>query len=345
MNHKSVMRPAAPETVRIGAALAIPAVLESLGADPARVLAGAGVDIALFDDADNLIGFAERSRLVRHCVTQTGCDHFGLLVGSHNGLDSLGLVGLLMRYAPDVRTALDNMGRYLHLHSRGGATSLTLDGSSAVLSFVIHLPRTVASDQICDGAVAFMLNLLRSLCGPDWAPTEVLFAHVRPANVAPFRRILGARLRFDAEQYAVVFRAQILGRKLAAHDPALYRLLQQQVDALVARQGVDLPAQVRTALHLALARGPIHAEQIAASLSMHSRTLNRRLGTFGTGFRQLLDDMRFEHARQLLESSSTDVREVGLQLGYADASTFTRAFRRWSGTTPARWRAASRDAS
>lgn len=344
MLQRRTLHATTPRTVRVGAALAIPAVLERLGADPAKVLAQAGVDIRVFDDPDNLIGFAERSQLIRHCVACTGCEHFGLLVGAHNGLHSLGLVGMLMKYAPDVRTALDSLVRHLHLHGRGGAVTLTTGGASAVLSYEVYAPRTVAVDQIGDGAVSFMFNLLRSLCGPDWAPTEARFAHRQPPNVAPFRRILGATLRFDAEQYALVFRAEHLKRKLGAHDPALHRLLQQQVDALEARAVDDLPGQVRTALRAALRRGPATVERVAAALSLNGRTLHRRLRGFGTGFQRLLDEVRFEFAQELLESSSLDVHEIGLRLDYADASTFSRAFRRWSGTTPARWRAISRAA-
>ena len=73
---------------------------------------------------------------------------------------------------------------------------------------------------------------------------------------------------------------------------------------------------------------------------MHSRTLNRRLNAFGTTFQQLLDETRFENARQMLEYSAIEVGEISDSLGYAAPGVFSRAFRRWSGTTPAEWRAA-----
>jgi AraC-like DNA-binding protein len=69
------------------------------------------------------------------------------------------------------------------------------------------------------------------------------------------------------------------------------------------------------------------------------RTLNRRLSVLGVSFRELVDEVSFEIARQLLEDSAMQVIEIAALLGYAGASPFTRAFRRWSGTTPAEWRA------
>ena len=72
---------------------------------------------------------------------------------------------------------------------------------------------------------------------------------------------------------------------------------------------------------------------------MHSRTLSRRLHASGTSFQELVDEGRFEIARQTLEDSVMPVRQIAAMLDYADASAFTRAFRRWSDTTPAQWRA------
>ena len=78
---------------------------------------------------------------------------------------------------------------------------------------------------------------------------------------------------------------------------------------------------------------------------MHSRTLNRRLNAFGTRFQALVDEIRFEIARQMLEDSRREVGQIAMTLDYADASAFTRAFRRWSGTTPAEWRKNPRPSS
>jgi AraC-like DNA-binding protein len=325
--------------VRIGGSLAIPAVLASLGANPAEVLAEAGFDLALFDDPDNLISFAARTHLANHCVARTGCRHFGLLVGQQLGLDSLGLVGLLVKYSPDVGTALRSLVRYMHLHVHGATTSLEMGDRNATLGYAIYQPQVEATDQIGAGAVAMLFNILRTLCGPDWKPVEIQFAHRKPENVAPFRRYFRAPLTFDAEQNAVVFAADWLKRSLPGADAGVHRLLQRQIDALEVRHGDDFPEQVRSVLRSALVTGQAKADQVAALFSMHARTLNRRLNAFGTGFRELVDEGRFEIARQMLEDSAMPVSQIAAMLDYADASAFTRAFRRWSGTTPARWRA------
>jgi AraC-like DNA-binding protein len=325
-------------TVRVGVATAVPAVLRSLGADPAVVVAEAGFDLELFDDPDNLLSYAARGRLLKRCVASTGCKHFGLLLGQQGRLASLGLVGFLVQHSPDLGTALRSLVRYLHLHVRGAAPSLAVNGGAAVLSYDIHQPQVEATDQIGDGAVAVMFNIMRTLCGPGWKPTEVLFAHRKPEDVGPFRRFFRAPLRFDAEQNALVFPAAWLEHRLSGADPELRRMLQKQIDALDARHREDFPEQVRNVLRSALLTGHAKANQVATLFSMHSRTLSRRLSAFSTNFQALVDEGRFEIARQMLEDSAMEVSQIAASLDYADASAFTRAFRRWSGTTPALWR-------
>ncbi len=316
----------------------IPEVLRSLGHDPAKVLAEAGFDSRLFDDPETLVSFAARNRLMAHCTARTNCAHFGLLVGQRGGLHSMGLVGLLGKYSPDAGAALRNIVRYVHLHVRGAVADLTVDGDLATLRYEIYQPHVEATDQIGDAACAVMFNIMRDLCGPDWSPVEVRFAHRKPKDIGPFLRFFQAPLLFDAAENAIVFSAAWLNCRLTAIEPELRRLLQKQIDALEVRHGDDFPAQVRSVLRTALVTGNGGVDQVAEVFSMHRRTLCRRLSRFGTSFQPLADECRFEIARQLLEDSAMAVTEVAGLLDYADASAFARAFRRWSGTTPAQWR-------
>jgi AraC-like DNA-binding protein len=324
------------QTVRVGGALAIPAVLRSLGTDPADVLAEAGLNLQLFDDPDNLISYAARSHLIRLCVERTGCEHFGLLVGQRGSLSSLGLVGYLAQHSTDVGTALRNLVRFMHLHTRSAVLTLRAERKLALFGYAGYSAE--AADQIADGAMATAFNIMCQLCGPEWKPVEVLLAHRKPVDSRPFRQFFQAPLRFDAGENALIFSADWLDRPVAAADPELRRLLQKQIDALGARNKFGFPEQVRGVLRTSVQIGHLNADDVAALFSMHSRTLNRRLADFGTSFRKLADETRYEVARQMLMTSTIEVSEIATALDYADASAFTRAFRRWSGTTPALWR-------
>jgi AraC-like DNA-binding protein len=292
----------------------------------------------VFDNAGNRIPFSTRGRIIAHCAARTACPHFGLLVGQQAGLQSFGMVGLLMKSAPDVGTAVRGLVRHFHLHVCGATMALEVHGDLAVLRYEIYQPRVEGTEQVSAGAVAVAFNVMRQLVGSDWRPIEVRFAHRKPEDVKPFRQFFGVPLRFDAKEYAVVFSATRLARGMPDTDPELRRLVQEQIDKLERLHGDDFPEQVRSVLRHALVAGDATADRIAAVFSMQRRTLHRRLNAFGTCFQTVADEVSFAIARQLLEGSGLDFGRIAAALDYANASAFTRAFRRWSGTTPAQWR-------
>ena len=303
------------------------------------MLAEAGFSLKIFDKPENRISYAARGRLLAHCVAATKCQHLGLLVGQQSGLLSLGLVGLLVKYSPDVGTALRNLVRFFHIQVRGAVLALTVEDGKVTLCYDVYQPRVQANDQVGDGAVAIMFNIMREFCGADWKPSEAWFAHPKPEDIKPFRKFFRAPIRFDAEHNALVFSAASLIRRLPNADPDLRLLLLKQIEQLEVRYGEDFLSQVRIVLRSTLASGLPTVEQIASLFEMHGRTLNRRLRAFGAGFQQLLDECRYEIATKLLEESSMEITDIAETLGYSDARSFIRAFRRWNGATPARWRA------
>jgi AraC-like DNA-binding protein len=227
----------------------------------------------------------------------------------------------------------------MHLYHGGQVTALVEDEGAAILSYDLYEPGIEAGEQIGDGAMAILFNIMRTLCGPDWLPREVRLAHHKPTVVTPYRRFFRAPLAFETEQDALVMSSHWLTRRLPEADRGLQRLLQNHIDTLEARHGDDFPEQVRSVLRTGLLTGHASADQVAALFSMHSRTLTRRLEAHGTSFKALADEGRFEIAKQMLRNTSLDVQGIAAALDYADASAFTRAFRRWSATTPAAWRA------
>ncbi len=338
MQQKAAAKPIEP-MLRIGTAIGIPAALYSLGLDPEKVLSEAGADVGIFNDPDNLISFNARSRLLAHCAAAADCAHFGLLAAQQAGLHSLGLVGLLVKFSPDVDTALKNLMRYFHLHARGAVLDIEEHGMLTVLSYRIAQGWAEGNDLVSEGSLAILFNVMRELCGPRWTPTEVWCTRNKPKDIAPYRKFFKARLRFDAEQDALLFPSTWLTQSLPEVHAEVRQLVQKQIDLLLAQDPDDFAQQVRNVVHAALVSGDARATRVATLLSIHPRTLHRRLHAFGLGYQQLVDERRFDMARHLLKASNSDISEIAQILHYADARTFIRAFRRWSGETPARWRA------
>lgn len=102
--------------------------------------------------------------------------------------------------------------------------------------------------------------------------------------------------------------------------------------------GIDFQEQVYSILRPLIVSQTCSSEHLASMLSLHPRTLNRRLEEQGTSYREIVGNLRYEVAKQFLLDSNMPLIKISTMLGYADASVFTRAFRRWSGITPSAWR-------
>ncbi len=335
------MRPIDEGGLRIGPLVAVPQVLRELGVDPTKVIGEVGLDLNLFDNPENTISFVDTGRLLKWCAARTQCAHFGLLIGQQGGPHSLGIIGQLLQHSTDVGSALRGAILHAHLRDRGAVPVLSVEQGVAVLSYLIYQPGVEGAIQIYDGVITVFFNLLRTLCGPAWRPTEVLFSHHRPSNIEPYRDFFRAPLRFDMEQTALVFPVKWLDRAVGGADPVPRQLIERRIAALESLNHPDLISQLRRVLRVLLITHRSSQEQVAQLFSMHGRTLNRQLKARGTTFQALVSEVRYEIARQLVENTHMSMSQIAATLDYAAASVFTRAFRRWSGMSPAAWRARS----
>jgi AraC-like DNA-binding protein len=334
----SAQTPASHPVLRIATVQRLPDVLRELGQDPSQVIADLCLEPDLFSHPDNRITLGERGMLLDYCSKVSGCPHFGLLVGQTDGLDQLGLVGLLARHSPDVGTALRRLIRHFRLHAQGVEIGLAIGGGRALFSYEIDEKSVAGIDQTGDGAVAAQLNIMRELSGPDFKAIAAWFVRPPPNTLKPYRNFFQVRLRFDAPTCGLEFSSSWLERRLPLTDATLAQLIAEKVTELELQETEDFLKSVRHLMQTALAFGHVRARQIASMLGMHVRTYHRRLRLEGASHQELLDQTRMTLACRLLENSSKDIAEVSDLLGYAEPRSFIRAFRRWTTITPARWR-------
>ncbi len=326
---------------RVGVLSEVPRILRRLGADPEGVFQESGLELQVLDNPDNDISYVAMGRLLQACVKATGCEHFGLLAGQGLTVRSLGVVGRLMQTAPTLEFALWDLILTQARNADGAVCYLRrMEGLSA-LGYAVYQPRTPAIDQICDGAMALAFNAIRELAGLVVA--EVTFAHSAPRDPGPFRRYFGVPLRFDSEESAIILPSRNLSLTVGTGNPERRSDLQDLVQAHAALRNPEITSRVVRLLRPQVISGRPTIEHIAANLSLHPRSLLRKLKAHGTSFRDLLNETRFEVARQLLAGTRLSITEIGLALGYAETAVFTRAFERWSSLSPSAWRAQGPD--
>ncbi|HWB81033.1 MAG TPA: AraC family transcriptional regulator ligand-binding domain-containing protein [Nannocystaceae bacterium] len=169
---------------------------------------------------------------------------------------------------------------------------------------------------------------------------EVHLRRAAPAELVGHHRAFGTNLRFSADSdHAVLTEAQ-WAAPMSVADPLLQSVLKDHADQLL--RGLpdlhDPLADVQQVLLEGMPRGRVDLEHVAKQLGVSARTLQRRLADTGTSWSDVLEAARRELSARLLVDPSLSVDDVAVLLGYAEASAFHRAFRRWTGQTPGAFR-------
>ncbi|GEP06927.1 AraC family transcriptional regulator [Methylobacterium oxalidis] len=326
-----------PDVVR-----AIHTVLVELGADLDGLIAEARLEPRLFDGSSKPVPYTAIGRLIGLAADRTRCHHLGLLVGKRTTLASLGLLGVMLRHCASVGDALRALEAHACVRDRGAVVGLCVHDDIVVLSYAPHEPEAAGAALHLERALATVTNILRGLCGPDWAPLEVLLPRSAPRDTVPYIGFFRAPVRFDQEAAALVFPAALLEQPIAGADPALRQGAEDQIRELEGAQPSTLKDKLREYLQTAVTRQRCKAERVARQKLVTRRTLSRRLKAEGTSFKRLANEAQFRVAKQLLADTGMSLAQISDCLDFSEPAGFTHAFRRWSGTTPSAWRRANR---
>jgi AraC-like DNA-binding protein len=330
---------AAKNLQRVGFLRHLPELLLRFGVDPLEVLAAAGLGANALDDPEGTIPYEALGLLAVASCQRTGRSHFGLDIGREIRISTLGVLGELMRNSPNLRVALQDFALHQHRHAHGGVVYLLEDQVQAFLGYAVYQPNVSGNAMICDGAAMGAFNILCELIGAGNASTlEVLISQSEPQDVGHYRRSFGVKVSFDSDQTAVAFPRRLLSEPIQRADGRRRIALENQVRAIWHAGDHDVATQLRRELRVGLIRGHVSAASIATHLGMGRRTLDRRLAVARLPFQKALDETRCEYAQQLLAFTRLEIGKVATIVGYADPSIFTRAFTRWAGMTPGRWR-------
>jgi len=327
-------------TVRIGNIGGMPDVYRRLDLDFAAALRRAGLRHDVFEDQESLIPFTAVDVLYSIPVEEAGCDHFGLLVGS--GPLNLGLPGFLAMQAPTTRIGIQTLVASLNFVDSGSIAQLVERGDVAVASHTIVVPGLRSKSQMGDTAAAITSTLLRRMFGENFMPTEVRLPIPAPKDLAPYRDFYPrTRLRFDSDAAAIEFPASLLDRQIDGADPALFKYLMRQIERSPVDASMSMADQIRRVLPGVIRNGEVNSLLISKMFGLHPRTLSRRLAAENCSLHELVEDARFDVACRLLKDPALSLTQIAAELYYADASAFTRAFRRRFSVPPGEWRKAN----
>jgi AraC-like DNA-binding protein len=311
--------------------------LDAAGCDGSALLAEAGFDRSHLGGPDARCPLTKTGRLWRVALEATGDEAFGVKLASYFTHTAFHALGYGLSASSSLKEAFERLQHYSHVVS--DAVGYRFYRCGAEYHFYIE-PRTEVPIESIDALVGMHLRMCRSLIGRDFSPLSVELRRPRPAVIDDFERLWRAPLHFNAEHNRLRFDPASIERVLDSGNPELARLS----DAVSARyltriERHNMEARVRTVLTQRLQHSEPTEEEVAEILNVSARTLQRKLGDSGTTFTRIVDETRHAQALALFSRPQMSVNEVTHLLGFSCSSSFTRAFRRWTGLSPSEWRA------
>lgn len=312
-------------------------------AEERGVLLSGGLTEGELSDPRHQIDARQELAVVRALVEALGGDDdVALALGSRYRVTTFGIFGFACISSPTLRDAMLFALRYLDLsftfcipHVRAEPAGLVLEMDEE------RVPADVARFLLLRDLGA-IFTVMRDLL-PGITLDALAFRHLESSTVDAYVKVFGIRPEFGAGAHRAVLDPALLDRRLPQANEQTVALCAAQCDELVARRRhrTGVPQQVREQL-VRLGGADAGMDEIARRLAFSPRTLRRRLTEAGTGYRTLVDEVRRALAEELLDTGALSVDDVALRLGYAEASSFIHAFKRWTGLTPAAYARRSR---
>lgn len=317
--------------------------LRRIGAPVDRLLAGAHLTPDVLDDPERCIPAYAATAFIATAARSQGIEHLGALVAETTSVVDLGVYGRRLVQCATLYDLILTAGR-LHVGYHSGETYwLDSPGGRPMLCqrFTVHLDDWLL--QANQYSVMIALGFILALAEPGYRPRVQLRSGV-PRSLTTTRWSERAELVFDQPRFAITVTPHVLHAALPRTDAR--PLDPSELAAWChTKPAVDLVASLRQWLGSVLGTGGIHIDAVGATIGVTPRTLQRRLSEAGTSYARVLGQARFDAASRLLARDVMPIRDVARRVGYRDAAHLTRAFRRWSGTTPSQYRRWTRTAT
>jgi AraC-like DNA-binding protein len=313
--------------------------LDALGLDSLALSEAAGLDPRLMDDPNARYPVTVTTRLWKLAVEASGDPALGLRVSRFVSPTTFHALGYALVASGSLREVFERIVRYHPVVSDALELSFMRVGDRYEFRFSVPEGGPIPANEAMDAFAAIYVRTCRNRLGRQYAPLAVHLIRPQPADPQPWHDVFRAPLFFNAKENLLEFACADFdchlddaNPQLAEHNETVLNRTMEQLSALTWER------KVRGAIAAQLPQGEPGAERIAQNLHLSLRSLQRHLADEGYSYDLLLNECRQNLALQHIRDAGTSLTEVAYLLGFSDTSSFSRAFKRWTGMTPSQYR-------
>lgn len=304
--------------------------------NPIHLLNEANLSPSILRSADIKIPYDCFIRVLSLAAGASEQHLFGLILSQRVGIESLGPLGLLASQCNTLAESLSVIQKHTHFHGQGIHLNLEVDGEEACFVYDAAMGGEGVI-QLIELGVGRARNVIQGLAPQGMNISQISFKHEPLAPPAEYEAVLKVKTRFRERVNAVTFPARFLSQSPADASERVRRYF----EAFLADAGKDhehpLAQQVLRLIYELIPTGEATASNVARLLGKHIRMLQKELQATDTDFSSLLEQARYRMACEALSQETISITNLALQLGYSELSSFSRAFKRWSGVSPQQW--------
>ncbi|MEM9303669.1 MAG: AraC family transcriptional regulator [Pseudomonadota bacterium] len=300
-----------------------------------------GLTYAALMQLDRHVSWAEQQQLFGNALEIHGRPGLGLSVGTALQIASHGPLGVAAMASADLGSALRVFERFATTRARFVEIRLEDRPDSLRIVFAERIPLGALTEFLTESVVSAMVSAIAFFAGQTPFDGTIRLAYRAPSHAEDYRRHFGVAVQFGAPRTEIVLARPLLDLPSPVADPRLHREALAQCERALEALSEPLPT-IASRVERLFEENPGRIwglDEVASHLHMSSRSLIRKLRREGTRFVELRDRQFERLARDYLREPGLSVAEIGALMGFSDTSSFRRSFKRWTGMTPAAFRA------
>lgn len=308
---------------------------ESLGISADDILSSLDFSLDLKNNKPAYLSLDQTQEIWAQAELLSGHDFFGLRMGQRGRPSYFHAAAYVTMTSHNLKSAFENFTRYMPLVSEGASLQLSYEADKVWLRFTPKPDSTPFSRHQHESVMALLLAFSNWMVGDNnIAPSNVSFTHEAGPDLNEYQKVFGLKPKFNQNFTGIQFPKEMLMQSLVESDVGLNQVHREHADQL-------LEAHLNTSWKVKVVQIIVEAgdfnlnrEQVAQRLNISTRTLQRRLHEENSSFLELMDAQRKQKAQYLICQTQKSLKEVALDLGFSESSTFYRACHRWFDSPP-----------